>query len=187
VNGWLVPRDDDLGLSAEGLWQWYGSYWRDHRLYTIFGSLLRTEVTCENRRTGIPFWAVHLDQSILREKCPNGSEDMASRYIAAAIKVAEKRTDVCTTSDDVLFKGRPALREFMTSLEGAKDVPRDLSVLMIACSEMGLRVGLKDDQAGGWVWRESTDLAGALDAVEKALVSGNAVFTAPGGRRGRRR
>jgi hypothetical protein len=187
VNGWLVPSDGPLDLSGLGLWTHVGCFWRDHRCYRIECTTESTLVSCERRKGLGDYWTVNFDSSFFSGFLSGGYENMASKWISAAVKVAEKRTELCSGNEDVLFKSRPALRDFMTCLEGQKDVPREPSVLMIACSEMGLRVGLKDDTAGGWLWREGITLAEALDAVEKALQSGSPVFSVQGGRRGRRR
>lgn len=105
---------------------------------------------------------------------------MASKYIAAAIKEVLGRKTLGGEGDYGLFKNRPAIREFMTDLEGVPGGSRELSVLMICVSEGGLRVGLKDADAGGWCWREGEDLGAALNAVEKALQAGSGAFRTAG-------
>jgi hypothetical protein len=116
-----------------------------------------------------------------------GGIAMVSKWIAAAVTSQNKVTSVRKVDEPVLFKDRPALKDFMVELEGEKGKPREPSVLMIAVSADGMRVGLKDEGAGGWLWREATDLAGCLDAIEKALQGGNVVWAVPGGRGGRKR
>ena len=187
MNGWLVPPDFVPEDPQFGLWTMVGLYWRDHRCYRIESTLTCTHVSCQDHRTKTDFWTVHFDQSIMRHFCYNQEESMASKWISAAIKVAEKRVEISTSDEPTLWKNRPALRDFMTCLEGAKDVAREPSVIMIAVSEMGIRAGLKDDTAGGWLWREGLTLEDALNAIEKALQSGSPSFTSQGGRRGRRR
>jgi hypothetical protein len=116
-----------------------------------------------------------------------GGLTMASKWIAAAVAAAQKHTTVRAVDEPVLFKGRPALKDFMVELEGEKGKPREPSVLMVAVSADGMRVGLKDEAAGGWLWREATTLEGCLDAIEKALQAGNVQWAVPGGRGGRRK
>src|ERR1700722_1981019 len=116
-----------------------------------------------------------------------GGVGMASKWIAAAVTAASKVTTVRAVDEPVLFAKRPALRDFMCELEAEKGKPREPSVLMVCVSADGMRVGLKDDQAGGWLWREASTLEGCLDAIEKALQSGNVQWAVPGGRNGRKR
>jgi hypothetical protein len=113
-------------------------------------------------------------------------DSVASKWITAAV-VKRGRAKVLACSTDVdLFKDRPALRDFMTELESEEGKARETSVLMVAISDSGVRVGLKDDDAGGWLWREEVTFQKALNAIEKALQSGNVVWSVPGGRGGRK-
>lgn len=116
-----------------------------------------------------------------------GDYPVAVKYITAAIKSAEKRVEVCSGGDEILWKGRPAIREFMTSLVNGEGQPRRPSSLMISACEAGLRVGLCDDDVDGWVWREDITLSGALDAIEKTLSSGKVQWSKKGGWKGKKR
>jgi hypothetical protein len=109
-----------------------------------------------------------------------------SKWLAKAVAAVKTKTTVGPAGSLGLFEGRPALEEFMRLLEDDEGLGRDPSVLMVAVSAAGLRVGLKDEASGGWLWREGDDLAGGLDALEKALQGGRADFRAAGGQ-GRKR
>jgi hypothetical protein len=68
----------------------------------------------------------------------------------------------------------------MTSLEAGDGGVREASVLMVCPADEGWKVGLKDDDAGGWLWRVGDTVGKALDAIETALEAGTAKF---GGRK----
>lgn len=110
---------------------------------------------------------------------------MASKYLQAAKAKAAGSDRLTEGLDPVLFKDRPALEEFMALLRDDDGKPRDPSCLMVALRASGLAVGLKDE-AAGWCWREGRTLAAALNALEKGLQDGTAVFTPAGGRSARR-
>lgn len=106
------------------------------------------------------------------------------KWLAQATRKVVKRTEIGPKGSCGIFEGRPALEEFMRSIEGADGTGREPSAVMFALSDDGVRVGLKDDDQGGWLWREGDSLQGGLDSIEKALQSGAAVFKGPqGGKR----
>lgn len=109
-----------------------------------------------------------------------------SKYLKAAVARAEGTDKLTEGLDPILFKDRPALEEFMTLLRTDDGKARDASCLMLALRAGGIGVGLKDESAG-WCWREGRNLAMALNALEKALQDGTAVFAPPGGKNARGR
>jgi len=113
-------------------------------------------------------------------------EAYVAKWIAAAVVKASKKTRLLAGIDPFIAKGRPAIEEFMLELESSPGEPREPSILMITVSENGLRVGLKDEGAGGWLWREADSLAEALDAIEKALQSGKVRWSTPQKGRGKK-
>lgn len=106
-----------------------------------------------------------------------------AKFIRAAAKDVVKGTKVCANPDPVLFKNRPALEEYMMELVDAGGASRDPSILMVTITEYGYRLGLKDGDPAGWLWREADTFTKALEAIEKALVDG-ATFSIPGGAKG---
>lgn len=114
-------------------------------------------------------------------------ETMSSKWIAGAVAATTQVARVAGLPDGVLFHERPALWDFMTELTHEDGKGREPSVLMIACSAVGVRVGLKDETAGGWLWREGESLQDALDAIESTLQKGSVQWAVPGGKgRGKR-
>jgi len=109
-----------------------------------------------------------------------------NKYIRAAVASEQGPSFVAGESDAWLFGKRPALCEYMTSLEGAGGEVREPSVIMVCCGEDGIRVGLKDDGAGGWLWKTAEGLAKGLDAIEKDLAAGTAKFRGPRAQRPRK-
>jgi len=102
---------------------------------------------------------------------------MGSKFLqlARAKKAGNESLDGC--NDPWMFKDRPALAEFMTLLVVEGGEIREPSVLMIVPKPDGFAVGLKDDDAGGWLWRNGDTVAKALTLIEKALSTGEARFT----------
>jgi hypothetical protein len=115
------------------------------------------------------------------------SNFVANKYIAAA-KAKQPGATKAIPVDAEIGADRPALTEYLTSTEGAtKGATRDRSVLMLCWEEGGVRVGLKDDDAGGWCWRQGATLQEALDSLEAALAGPELVFRPAGGRRAGKR
>jgi hypothetical protein len=116
-----------------------------------------------------------------------GERKMALKWIKRALDKKPSKKASAMVMDPALGKDRPALTEFMTETTGPDDKPRDVSALMVVCTEAGVRAGLKDEDAGGWCWREGTTLAEALDSIEKALQVGEGAFRGPRTNVGRKR
>jgi hypothetical protein len=106
----------------------------------------------------------------------NGEREMASKWIKAAIAKRKNTKAESLPSDPAVCDGRPALTDFMCDLEGPNGGTREPSAVMFSFGADGVRAGLKDDDAGGWCWRQGKTLAEALDAIEKALQSGEGAF-----------
>lgn len=160
-------------------------------------------------RRGQTFWVDELDYGVAVTKCGNGRgefewvvrfrfehidyshpcgvESQVSQFIARAIAKKEPAAVSMPATDNVLFKDRPALAEFMTLVIDDEGNGREPSVLMVAITPTAVRVGLKDDQAGGWLWREADTFQKALTAIDNALQAGNVTWAVPGGRNGKRR
>jgi hypothetical protein len=111
---------------------------------------------------------------------------MALKWIKAALVKSKKAAVDALAACPDLHDGHEAIQEFMTSVTGPDGKPREPSVLMICCQEDGVRVGLKDDDAGGWCWRTGKDLRIALDAIEEALRAGEGAFRGPRVKRGKK-
>lgn len=165
-------------------WKWVpfervyivGTFWRGGQEYEVVTVRRSVVVTCYGSGKGRAVWRVVFVRRWTTADSWMEAQRMASKWIAAAIGKRAKRTKVIDALDPVISEGRPALTEFMTELEGVKGTQREPSILMISASMDGLKVGLKDDEAGGWVWRVGDNLHEALDAIEKALQSGGEVF-----------
>lgn len=141
----------------------------------------------EGKRGEEPEWVEWFPQKAFTYEDLCGDESMASRYISAAVGKHEQKPNTLCISDKVLFVDRPALAEFMGLVVDDDGQGREPSVLMVCLTATGVRVGLKDDQAGGWLWREADTLLKCLNSIESALVSGNVTWAVPGGHRGKKR
>jgi hypothetical protein len=166
---------------GNGIWRDIGIFWFDHRMYGLDACETHICVSYWSRRTMTLIWSAYVPIVSFGRKPNYGEYTMAVKYITSAIKKAEKRKCVSSTNDPVIYGGRPAIWEFMHSLVGAEDSSRKPSSLMVCACEAGVRVGLCDDDADGWVWREAPSLAEALDAIEKALASGKVQWSQRGG------
>lgn len=98
-----------------------------------------------------------------------------AKFLKVAKLQAAAAGELLSSREDWLFKGRPALEEFMLLIRDDEGKPREPSAVMIAMKDGAARVGLKDDQAG-WCWREAKTVSLALDAIEKALQGTEACF-----------
>lgn len=123
-----------------------------------------------------PEWEVRFHPVTIYRPLLCGETAVVSKWIRAAVEKSSKKKPGQLMVDPVLHSGREALRDFMTEVDAGQGRVREPSVLMIACDEGRIRVGLKDDDAGGWCWREGITLEEALDALEKALQTGDGVF-----------
>lgn len=112
---------------------------------------------------------------------------VASKWIKAAVAKRAKAKPGSLQMDPTLGKDRPALTDFMTDLEGPDGGVREPSALMVAITADGVRAGLKDEDCGGWCWREGHTLQDALDAIEKALQAGEGAFRGPRQQKGKKK
>lgn len=133
-------------------------------------------VTYWGNRGQDAFWRAFFRGCLTEAMLDDREAYVATKYIKAAVAAAKGKGLALEADDKVLFDKRPALTEFMSSLEGAGGEVREPSVLMVCLHADGVRVGLKDDDAGGWLWRVGDSFSQALDAIEKALVDGTAKF-----------
>jgi len=122
------------------------------------------------------WWEVFFRDPMAREKVRYLGEDDLNKYIKAAENAASGNGTRFQVEDEWLFSKRPALREYMTSLEAAGGGVREASVLMVCVGDDGFRVGIKDEDQGGWLWRVGEKYSEALNALEQALASGKARF-----------
>ncbi len=124
-------------------------------------------------------WAEVFTPVRLTRPLLNGDRTMASKWIKAAITKKAKGKPGALPMDAGVGKDRPAITDFMTELEGPDGGIREPSMIMFGMSADGVRAGLKDEDGGGWCWREGRTLQEALDAIEKALQAGEGAFRAP--------
>ena len=96
-----------------------------------------------------------------------------ARYISAARAQLAALANKVSDLDPAISHERPALTEFMTCCETEEGGVRELSVLMVVAGTDGLRVGLRDDDMGGWLWRTGSTLSDCLDALEVTLQDGS--------------
>lgn len=145
------------------------------------------QVTCWDRSVGGITFVTSFVRAWENERRVDTFEGMLMKYIqlAKAAAKAEKVED--KWADDFLTVDRPALKEFMGSSVDGDGHPREPSVLMVVRESGQYRVGLKDEQLGGWLWRVGDDLDFALDAIESALADGSARFSSGGNGRSKRR
>lgn len=164
------------------LTHWYrdGVEYRWGRAFTIYHTRDYLCVAYEPPDDCAEAWTVHFGPFAANELMLYEGNFVASKWIAQAIRHAEGATAVAASVDPFLSKDRPAITEFLTELESSPGVPRETSILMVTVSDDGIRVGLKDTDAGGWLWREAKTVAKALDEIEKALQSGNPKWSIPG-------
>lgn len=109
------------------------------------------------------------------------------KIMAQFVKSAKSQKTVAENlpvpDDKVLFNNRPALEEYMSLCVVEGGELREPSVIMVGLGDDGVRVGIKDDGQGGWCWRQGATFGKALDALEKALATGEATFRSAGGRK----
>ena len=112
---------------------------------------------------------------------------MASQWIARAVTQQAPGKQSLPADDAVLYKDRPAITEFMTLIVDDEGNAREPSVIMIVPTAGGCRVGIKDDDAEGWLWREAETFVKGLNAIEKALQSGDVKWTQSKEKRGKKK
>lgn len=164
-----------------------GWFYRRGRVYLIeeFDWGLAIGEWSRNRQDHI--WSEHFRYARFDYSNPSGVEAMASQWIAKAVSKQAPGKQCNKGEDPTLFRDRPAIQEFMTLIVDDEGVAREPSVLMVCATATGVRIGLKDDDAGGWVWREADTFVKALNAIEAALQSGDVKWAIPGGRNGKKK
>ena len=163
-----------------------GFFWRFGKRWAVDWTPWEVCVASVSRAGGIDGFTILETEGVTYTQAFMGGERMASKWIAKAVTKRTKRTTVSDRPHEELFGKRPALRDFMVELEAGEGDSREPSVLMVVITEDGVRVGLKDDGAGGWLWRVADSFAEGLDAIEKALQSGTAKWSNSQARRGRK-
>jgi hypothetical protein len=179
----LKPLGDDerVGVRRGCLWR-LGVFFRRGGRYEVWYRDGRVWVAALGSGSSPVQWEWSLQVGRVTRDFLESKETIMSKYIARAVKAKGGPSTIGPGSDDAFFTNRPAIYEYMTDCLGPTGKGRETSCMMIASSESGVRAGLKDDDAGGWVWREGMTVDEAVDSVEKVLASGTAVFRAPGGR-----
>lgn len=175
-----------VGLVKETLWS-SNVYFRRGGRYRVTVKWDGVSVAKEDSSGHESIWVEWFPQTEFGYADLCGEESMASKYISAAVGRNDPRPNSLCVADKVLFVDRPAMAEFMGLVVDDDGQGREPSVLMVTLTATGVRVGLKDDQAGGWLWREADTFLRALNAIESALVSGNVTWAIPGGNRGKKR
>lgn len=160
------------------------STWRGGYFYEFFPAGRGVELLAYRGMCSKAEWAVYISRRECEPASLREGIAVASKWITAATVKVKKRTRVGPGTDPVLFAKRPALCDFMSETEGSEGVVRDVSPLMVVTADYGVRVGLKDDPSGGWLWRSADTFTEALDAIERALESGEAKFGIAGSRKG---
>lgn len=112
---------------------------------------------------------------------------MASQWISRAISKQQPVQQMLKGEDNTLYKDRPALCEYMTLVVDDEGNARDPSVLMVCATATGFKVGLKDAQTGGWLWREGDTFLKCLNSIEAILQTGDVHWAVPGGKGNKKR
>lgn len=182
-------EEEWAGLSRPGP-HWrnpIGDFWRRGERFYVEELDYGVVVSKWNKSGQECIWRVRFRHEHFDWSHPSGVDHMASQWISRAISKKEPQARAMPSSDNTIYKDRPALTEFMTLIVDDEGNAREPSVLMICATANGFRVGLKDDDAGGWLWREEETFQKALNSIEKALQSGNVSWAIPGGKGGKRR
>jgi hypothetical protein len=108
---------------------------------------------------------------------PGAAQQLMNKYLKAVREKAKSGRRANVTAADILGDKRPAITAFMCDTDAGDGQERELSALMVIPSPDGFRVGLKDEDAGGWLWRAGGTITEALDAIEAALADGSGRFT----------
>jgi hypothetical protein len=164
-----------------------GDFWRCGRRYLIEEfdwGLAVSEWSLDGQEH---IWSSHFRFVRFDYGHPSGVDVMASQWISKAITTQKQGKQSLPATDKAIFADRPALTEFMTLLVDDEGLARAPSVLMIIPTATGLKIGLKDDMADGWLWREAETLQKGLNAIEAALQSGDVRWSPSGGKNGKKR
>lgn len=184
---WLpeVPQEKLASGEVKLVHWWTARTWWGGKRYTLSSYGRWLEVCCWSDDQSTLHWTRWREFPVAVDPWIEHRRYLVSRYIKQAIESQKEPDEDLPPSDGRWFHERPALLEFMTCRRHEDGTPRELSVVMVCVSDVGMRVGLKDDDAGGWLWREETTVEKALNAIEKALQSGNVKWSVPGGRTGK--
>lgn len=184
----LKPLADDAIIRVPETVEWdcgsFFTHWGRFRV-VIRGNAVFVEKLRPYPRP--PEWTECFRPVVTRRKLLCGERAMASKWIKAAVARKAKTKPGALPMDAALGANRPALTDFMTELDADGGKVREPSALMIVCTADGVRAGLKDDDAGGWCWREGVTLANALDAIEAALQAGDGAFRGPRPQKGKKK
>lgn len=176
----LKPLADDAIIRVPENIEWdcgtFFCYWGRFRVFIRGAGVFVAKLRPFPRP---PEWVEQFRPVVTRRMLMCGDRKMASKWIKAAVAKRSKVKPGALPMDAALGLSRPALTDFMTELEAEPGRAREPSALMIVCTPDGVRAGLKDDDAGGWCWREGGTLAAALDAIEAALQAGEGAFRGP--------
>lgn len=192
----LVPRTKRIFEMAEGdkpeyrsmfrpgpIWRnAVGDFWRQGCRYYIEEFDWGICVSKWDAKGSECFWSVDFRGERFDYSHPSGVGFMASQYISRAVSKQQPKAQSLKADDATIYRDRPAITEFMTLVVDDEQKAREPSVLMVCATPTGFRVGLKDDDAGGWLWREADTFIKALNAIEAALQGGNVVWAVPGGK-----
>lgn len=164
-----------------------GDFWRRSRRYLIEEFDWGVSVSEWDNRGVECIWSEDFRYGRFDYSHPSGVEAMASQWISRAVTKQQQTKQVLRADDNTLYKDRPALAEYMTLVVDDEGNARDPSVLMVCATATGLKVGLKDAETGGWLWREAETLVKALNSLEAVLQSGEVHWAVPGGKNGKKR
>jgi hypothetical protein len=168
------------------VWYQEGQVWKDGGFYLVESCQYGVSVSFYVKGERFPLSTTWFDTQGSPWIGVRSKASMVSKYIQAVRAAAGKVQKGERSLDPVIGDKRPALTAFMTDSDAGGGKVRELSALMMAVGDDGLRVGLKDDDMGGWCWRSGATLADALDALETALASGEARFGGAKGRGGKK-
>jgi len=164
-----------------------GDFWRNGRRYLIEEFDWGLAVSEWSNDGMEHLWSVHFRYARFDYSHPSGEQFMASQWISKAITQQKQGKQSLPATDKAIYQDRPAITEFMTLLVDDEGIARSPSVLMIIPTATGLKVGLKDDNADGWLWREAETIQKGLNAIEAALQSGDVRWAPAGGKQGKKR
>lgn len=173
-----------VGLLKGTMWS-YSLHYRQGKRYSLTLRWDGITVSEEGRRGEEPKWSVTFPQTLFTYEELSGEKNMASRYISKAVSQVKPGAQSLPTTDPTLFRDRPALAEYMGLMVDDEGVGREPSPLMVVVRPDGIRVGIKDCETGGWVWREAETFCKGLNSLEAILASGAVVWSVPGGKAGK--
>lgn len=189
----LVPRESHIVIADSDEWTRYPQegwihirvlfHYQNNILYALHKHIQGYAVHKLNCLTRDILWTVWLTDKDASGNPWDRNEVLMAKFIRAAQAAKKDVTTQAKANDPVMFKGRPALQEYMTLLCPEKGVFRELSPLMVAVDDSSFRVGLKSSDDEGWCWRTGSTFSEALDAIEAALIGTEHPFKVAGGKR----